>query len=270
MSDSLRVLGVFPHPDDESYSCSATLAMLASRGAVVQIICASAGQTGQDLRNDRGTTDLASARLEELARSCAAIGARPPRCLGLPDGKLAELDFPVTVGAIVHEIRRARPHIVVALGEDGVYGHPDHIALYRLIVAALAAAPGGERFPASEFGDEWAPSRVFLVAYPRGMFRPMFDLMLGSEYRAYFRALDPDGLGVDPAAVAAAVDIRTLAELKLAAIRCHRSQLQDGDPFKLFPDDLVRRTLTTELFSAGPGWVRPDYRLRSLDQGLEF
>lgn len=249
MSDRLRVLGVFPHPDDESYSCAGTLAGLADAGAEVHILAATNGAAGGDLASDG--VALGGRRADELACSCKAIGALPPRFLGLVDGGLSQVDFPAVVGALVREIRAVRPQIVVGLGADGVYGHPDHIALHRLLVAALATAPGGERYPEEQFGPVWSPTRVFYAAFPRGMFRPMYEHMLRSEYRTFIRGLDPDRLGVEPADVAAAVNVAAVADRKLAAIACHRSQLRDGDPYTLFPGDLVQRTLRIELFTAG-------------------
>lgn len=268
MTAGVRVLGIFPHPDDEAYSCGGTLARLAAEGAEVYVLCATAGEAGQDRR---AVTDAPAAldgvRAEELARACATLGARPPRFLGLRDSGIGQVNFPAVVGDLVTEIRRVRPQIVLTLGEDGVYGHPDHIALHRLVRAAFASAPGGERFPERAHGPGWRPERLFLTAFPRGMFRPMYDHMLGSEYVAAFRQLDPDKLGVDPPAVGAAVDIRAFAATKLAAIACHASQLRDGDPHSLFPAGLVGRTLTTELFTLGGGEPIAG-RLRRLTEGL--
>src|SRR5579871_46666 len=120
MAETLRVLGVFPHPDDESYSCAGTFARLAAGGAVVSIVCATAGEGGQDLRDppagsDSGD-DLGAVRAAELDCSCRQIGATPPRLLGLPDGGLMQADFAEVAGRLIAEIRTARPHIVVTLG----------------------------------------------------------------------------------------------------------------------------------------------------------
>lgn len=268
-SEPLRVLGVFPHPDDESYSCAGTLALLAEGGAEVQLLCATRGEGGQDLRPPAARNgDLGETRAAELACSCAALGLPPPRFLGLADGALGTVNFPEVVGRLVGEMRRVRPHLVLSLGEDGVYGHPDHLALFRLLIAAFGSAAGSERFPEAAFGPFWQPLRLFTAAFPRGMFRPMYEHMLGSEYTNSIRGIDPDTLGVEPAHIAAAVDIRPVAGRKLAAIACYASQLPGGDPYALFPGDLIRRTLTTELFSLAAGVPVPR-RLRSLGEGLE-
>lgn len=263
----LSVLGIFPHPDDEAYSCAGTFARLAERGARVRMVCATNGEGGQDLRADAGG-ELGAVRAGELRCSCAAIGVEEPRFLGMPDGGLGQVDFADAAGKILAEIRAARPHIVVTLGPDGVYGHPDHLALHRLVIAAFGAAGGGGRFPAERFGEPWAPARLCYTAFPRGMFRPMYEHMLGSEYQTAIRGIDPDKLGVEPPDVTAAVDIRSVSDKKLAAIACHRSQLRNGDPLTLFPDGLVRRLLTTELFELGAGLL-PERRWRDLDEDLE-
>ncbi|MHB8577287.1 MAG: PIG-L deacetylase family protein [Dehalococcoidia bacterium] len=267
--DAVRVLGIFPHPDDESYSCGGTFALMAARGAAVQLVCVTSGGAGQDLRSDSSAiAGIGATREQELRRACETLGLPPPRFLGLPDGALAQLDFAETAGTLIGEIRAERPDIVVTQGADGVYGHPDHIALHRLVVAAYLAAAGGTRFPSDRFGEPWAPRRLYFTAYPRDMFRPMYDHMLNSEYASAMRGLDPDTLGVDPPDVHAAIDIRAVVERKLAAIACHTSQLRDGDPATLFPGDLIRRLLTTELFTVGAGRL-PERRYRALDEGLD-
>jgi len=265
----LRVLGIFPHPDDESYSCGGTLARMAAGGADVHVLCATAGGEGRHWNGPaKRAGSLAAVRAGELTCACLELGVAPPRLLGLADGQLGETDFPAVVGLLVSELRSVRPHIVLALGADGVYGHPDHIALHHLLIAAMASAGGGERFSEAEFGAAWSPDRLYLAAFPRGMFRPMHDHMLASEYRAYFRGADPDKLGVEPHDVVAAVDIRGYAGRKLAAIACHKSQLRDGKPLSLFPDGLVRHTLATELFTLGYG-APVAGRLKSLSEDLD-
>ena len=42
MTDHQRLLAIFAHPDDESFRCGGTLAMLAQRGVRVQVVTAQA------------------------------------------------------------------------------------------------------------------------------------------------------------------------------------------------------------------------------------
>ena len=258
MSDRRVLLGIFPHPDDEAYSAGGTLALAARAGIEVHILCATRGEGGQSADPALTTADaIAAVRMEELAASCATLGAQPPRFLNYPDGGLATVDLPEAVGEIVRVIRDVRPQVVITLGADGVYGHPDHVALHKLVTPAFRSAGGGTRFPDEVYGPSYQPRRLLWTAYPRGLFRPQWEQMLRSEHAAAVRQVNPERLGVDPAEFAVAVDISSVADVKLAAIRCHRSQLPDGDLRSLFPRGIVPLLLGAEYYLHGDGVPPP-------------
>ena len=77
MISGRRVLVIFPHPDDEAYSCGGTIARLASDGAEVTVLCATDGDAGKDRRTAESTGALRFARCDELACSCEKLGAAP-------------------------------------------------------------------------------------------------------------------------------------------------------------------------------------------------
>jgi LmbE family N-acetylglucosaminyl deacetylase len=262
------VLGIFPHPDDEAYSAAGTLALAAAAGAEVHILCATRGEGGEVAPGVAATAaTLADVRADELAASCRTVGARPPRFLGYRDGTLADQLLPEAVGRIVSEIRLVRPEVVITFGADGVYGHPDHIALHKLVLPAFRSAGGGTRFPEEVHGPGHAPRRLLYVAYPRGLFRPQWEKLLGTSLAGAARQVNPEHLGVDPAEFAVQVDISAVAQTKLAAIACHRSQLPDGDPRSLFPPGLVPLLLGVEYFQHGEG-ERPPAGATDIFAGL--
>jgi N-acetyl-1-D-myo-inositol-2-amino-2-deoxy-alpha-D-glucopyranoside deacetylase len=254
----LVLLAIVPHPDDEAYSMGGTLALAARQGAAVYVLCATRGEGGQTSDPALTTSEqVAGVRVEEMAASCRVLGVRPPLFLDYRDGELAGVNMTEAVGEIVQAIRAVRPHVVITLGEDGVYGHPDHIALHKLVMPAYRSAGGGSRFPEDRFGSPWAPERLLWTAYPRGLFRPQWEHMLQSEHAEAMRLINPDRLGVDPAEFAVAVDISGVAQTKLEAIRRHRTQLSDGDPIGLFPAGIVRMLLGIEYFQFGGGLPPP-------------
>ena len=261
MSGRRRVLGIFPHPDDEAYTAGGTLAKAAAEGHSVFILCATKGEAGRA----RDPSLLAGEPIErvrerELAAACAALGAEPPLFLGYHDGTLDAVDLPEAVGRIVRVIRQTRPDVVITLGPDGVYGHPDHIALHKLVTPAFRSAGGGSRFPEGEFGPPHAPARLLWVAYPLGLFRPVWDGLLTSRLAEAIRRVKPESLGVTEADMHVEVEISAQAEAKLAALAAHRSQLTDGDPLSLFPAGVSERTLQVERFTIAAG-ERPAGRL---------
>ncbi len=45
--DQRRLLAVYAHPDDESFGSGGTLALYASRGVAVSLVCATRGEVGE-------------------------------------------------------------------------------------------------------------------------------------------------------------------------------------------------------------------------------
>ena len=128
-----RVVGVFPHPDDEAYAAGGLLAHCAAAGAAVEVVCATRGERGSD-RNSTTPSQpaLAAQRTGELAASCRALGIAPPVVLDLPDGGLAAAHRSAVV-LVVRQLQRLQPHVVVTLGNDGVYGNLDHLAWTAIV-----------------------------------------------------------------------------------------------------------------------------------------
>src|SRR5258705_375148 len=81
-----RVIVLAAHPDDETAGCGGVMALLADRGAAIDVAIATSGEgtIGADL----DATEVAHRREEEARRACALLGARPPRFLSHPDGDL--------------------------------------------------------------------------------------------------------------------------------------------------------------------------------------
>lgn len=228
-----------PHPDDEAYSIAGTVALATAAGWDVALHCASSGERGK--RHDGGPTDpasVATAREAELRRSCEYIGVGEPYCWRLPDGHLN--DAPSQVGRLHALFRGAAPDVVVSLGPDGAYGHPDHLAVYRWVWQAWQHLPAGR------------PALLF-AAFPRGLFLPQY-------YRCLGMMGDPPSppaveIGAQPWDIQ--VDISSVRGRKLAAVSAHRSQLPGGDPYALFPPGVLAGCLDHERFTLAPGSRRP-------------
>ena len=258
MTGPHTILGIFPHPDDEAYTAAGTLALAAANGHAVHLLCATKGEAGQSSDPALSTPEkLAERRAEELARSCAAIGAQPPHFLNYRDGRLEAVDVPEAVGRIVTVIRAVRPDVVVTLGPDGVYGHPDHIALHKLVTPAFRSAGGGDRFPSEQFGEPWQPARLLWVAFPLAHFRPVWERLLTTDLAEGVRRFNPNRLGVTPDQMHLTVDVSAVQTHKLAAMAAHASQLADGDPLSIFPPGILAPLLHVERFTLAMGTPFP-------------
>ena len=149
-----RLLGVFAHPDDETFCAGGTFAGYAARGAEVMVISATRGQAGQIRDAAVGTRrTIGAVRERELRLACGRLGITQVRCLDYLDGGLADADFGALVDEVADIIREFRPDGVITFGPDGGYGHPDHIAISAVATAACQRvarpAPPPDRATAS-------------------------------------------------------------------------------------------------------------------------
>ena len=161
-TDQLRLLGVFAHPDDEVFVAGGTLAKYTARGAEAMVLSATRGQAGQ-IRDAAAATrhTLGAVREQELRRACAILGVQTVACLDYLDGALRDADLEVLVAAVSDAIADFRPDIVITFGEDGAYGHPDHVTISAATTRAFerAATTPGARLYHSHF----ARSRLLML-----------------------------------------------------------------------------------------------------------
>lgn len=143
-----RLLGVFAHPDDETFCAGGTFARYAKDGAEIMVVSATRGQAGQ-IRDARVATrrTIAAVREAELRQACDQLGVAHVECWDYLDGALAEADFATLTGDIVRRIREFRPEVVISFGPDGGYGHPDHVTISAAATAACRLAGDPASYP---------------------------------------------------------------------------------------------------------------------------
>ncbi len=131
------ILGVWAHPDDESFVAAGILATAARNGQTVVCATATEGEAGiQDITKWPAET-LGATRVAELRAALAVLGVEQHVWLGYPDGGCAEISQAKAVAGIRSLLRRFQPDTVITFGPDGLTGHPDHCAVSRW--ATLAA-----------------------------------------------------------------------------------------------------------------------------------
>jgi LmbE family N-acetylglucosaminyl deacetylase len=166
------VLGVWAHPDDETYLSSGLMAL--ARRAGNRVVCASA------TRGERGTEDpatwppqrLARTRELEVAAAMAVLGVDDHRFLDFEDGTLVAFDR-AGVERVHELIDEVRPDTIVTFGLDGMTGHPDHRAVSTWVAAAwLRAGRRGRLLHATttaDFADEFAELHEQIPVFGPGL-----------------------------------------------------------------------------------------------------
>jgi LmbE family N-acetylglucosaminyl deacetylase len=163
MTDSLRLLAVFAHPDDESMGMGGTLAKYAAQGVEAHLVCATRGERGWFGLEEQnpGWDALGKLREKELEHAVAELGLKGLYFLDYIDGDVDGAEPDEVIRKIVTHIRRIMPQVVVTFPPDGNYGHPDHIAVGQFTSAAIVCATDSNYQDTENF----APHRVSKLYY---------------------------------------------------------------------------------------------------------
>jgi LmbE family N-acetylglucosaminyl deacetylase len=196
-------MAISAHPDDNEFSCVGTLARWAKAGTrVIYVLCTS-GDVGIDepgMTRDKAT-QIREAESLEAARIAGinhVVFLREPDGLLQPTLELRK--------KIVREIRKYKPEVLLAgdptivwSGDDYI-NHPDHRAAAQ---AALDAA-----FPAA------GQPNLFEELIAEG-------LSAHKVRKVYVHVWDKADVFVN---------IEETIDIKVAALRAHKSQMKDWDP----------------------------------------
>jgi LmbE family N-acetylglucosaminyl deacetylase len=140
------VVCFFAHPDDETILAGGMIALLASQGIKVQVVCATRGEGGEVGDPPVATRlTLGQVREAELRCACQALGAGltildyVDPTIG-PDDVLFpfQADFNALAGQLADIARRSRADVVLTHGADGEYGHPAHQLLHRAVMRGIS------------------------------------------------------------------------------------------------------------------------------------
>ncbi|HVL32317.1 MAG TPA: PIG-L family deacetylase [Actinomycetota bacterium] len=155
------MLGVWAHPDDETYLSAGLMAAAADAGSRVVCVTATRGEEGsQDL--DRWPREkMGQVREIELLRCLEVLGVREHQWLDYHDGRCAGVPFEEAVAKILAVFEDVQPDSVFTFGPDGMTGHDDHKAISAWTTRAFerAAKPGARLFYATTT-PEWAERYV--------------------------------------------------------------------------------------------------------------
>jgi LmbE family N-acetylglucosaminyl deacetylase len=194
---------IVAHPDDIEFSCAGTLARWVKAGARVSYVLCTSGEVGI-AQTDMTKARAAEIREAEQLEAARVIGAQEVIFLREPDGMLeATMELRKR---LVREIRRFRPEVVICgdptivwVGDDYI-NHPDHRAAATAALDATFPAAGQPNLfedLAEEGFQAYKPRKVYVTGWHQN------DLF---------------------------VNIEDTIDLKIAALRAHKSQMKDWDP----------------------------------------
>lgn len=196
-------MAIVAHPDDIEFSCAGTTARWAKAGARIAYLLCTSGDVGIA---EPGMTRARATEIREAESRAAAEIASVHDVIFLrePDGMLE-----ATIALrkrIVREIRRFRPEVIITGDPTVVFSsadyinHPDHRAAAQAALDATFPAAGQPNLfeeLAAEGLTAFKPRKVYITAWDKG-----------DTY----------------------VSIDETIDVKVAALRAHKSQMRDWDP----------------------------------------
>jgi LmbE family N-acetylglucosaminyl deacetylase len=233
------VLAVFAHPDDETLLAGGLLAACARAGQRVGIVSFTRGEWGPRATDPRSSEGLGRVREAELAAAAQELGASWSCCLGFPDGGLEGADRSHASAVLARVWRQSSPRALVTFADDGLYWHPDHLAVRDFVLDIAGDSMVHEA--------TWARERVkraVCEARRRGVAADLWGIA-------------PDAFGSPESTIARRLDVRPFLALKQNALRCYRTQLAPDHLLFDPPEDLARDLLGYEWLKSprGGGWV---------------
>jgi LmbE family N-acetylglucosaminyl deacetylase len=236
------LLGVWAHPDDETYLSAGLMAHAVRQGERVVCVTATRGEEGSFDEERWPSDQMGKVREAELMESLAILGVTEHHWLDYHDGTCDQVPFEEGVRKVQKIMASVQPRSVVTFGPDGMTGHADHKAVSAWTMEAFRrAAPFGARLYHATVTPEWAEEFVprfnqFNVFMEEGtpLVTPRDELAIDYD-------LPPD-----------------LLELKLRAIAAHVSQVEGM--MNAFGEDIFRRGQRTEFFRLAAEKERPRAR----------
>ena len=141
-----HVLVVYPHPDDEAFSVSGTIASYRTMGVPVTYACLTLGEMGRNLGNPpfANRETLPHIRKIELEQAAVAMKLDDLRLMGLRDKTVEFEDDEKMVKLMTDLIEDTNPSLVITF-YPGLSVHPDHDATGRAVVRAIRRMPETKR-----------------------------------------------------------------------------------------------------------------------------
>jgi len=193
---------IVAHPDDPEFFCGGTIALWCANDTEIRYLILTNGNKGSDDPN-MTPEKLAAIRKEEQQAAANVLGVKQVIYFDEPDGELQH-----TRGLrqrVVSEIRRYQPEVVITLDPtryfagDRYINHADHRAAGEVAIDAIFPAARNRMYHPELLNHGLEPHTVKEV---------------------YLSGANEPNLWID---------ISDVFDTKIAAIRCHASQIKDPD-----------------------------------------
>ena len=133
----MRILYVFPHPDDESYGPARAISRQRREGHEVYLLTLTrGGATKQRFKYGYSIEEMGAVRYKEMLDVAQVLDLTGMTVLDLPDSGLKEMDPREIETAIAAHIESVQPDVVVTYAVHGISGFFDHLVCHAVVKRA--------------------------------------------------------------------------------------------------------------------------------------
>lgn len=130
----MKILYIFPHPDDESFGAAHAMSKQRREGHEVYLLTLTkGGATKQRHKFGYSVEEMGEIRYKEMLDVEKVLDLSGMTVLDLPDSGLKEMDPRDIEKVIRKEIERLKPDIVVTYAVHGVSGFHDHLVCHAVV-----------------------------------------------------------------------------------------------------------------------------------------
>lgn len=209
--NSVKVIFVFAHPDDESFASAGTIVKLIQQGVEVQLITATRGEKGMSGNFlVKSETELGKIREEELREAARILGISQIHFLDYLDSTLSKVEEKEISQKILTILKKENPDIVVTFNEEGGSRHPDHIQISKCTTKAF---------------DNYAEKidkqvALYYTAMPQSLIKRLENA--GIVYKVFGKIQ-----GTPDQEITTKIDVLDFMNKKIKAIKAHKTQQND-------------------------------------------
>jgi mycothiol S-conjugate amidase len=257
VTDSLSLLSIHAHPDDEASKGASTVAKYKAEGVHTTLVTCTGGEEGDILNPAMDTPEvrerLPQVRRDELALATKIIGydevvVLDYRDSGMPDSEanknpkaFANADLDEAVGQLVEVIRRERPQVIITYSDDQQgYLHPDHIRVHDISGPAFDRAGDPDWY--AETGPPWQPLKLYYTVWSRQRMQATHEKMVELGIESPFTEQWFERPSQDHR-ITTNVPIGEWYDVRLEALLAHATQVDPTSPFWFGLPREVARTI---------------------------
>jgi LmbE family N-acetylglucosaminyl deacetylase len=259
MTETLTLMAVHAHPDDEASSTGGVLAAYSDQGVRTVVVTCTNGEFGdapggvKPGQDGHDEAQVAQLRLSELRQSCKILGVTHLELLGYHDSGMPDWDYKNRPDAFCNVptadvaarigglIEQYRPQVVITYDAEGPYQHPDHLHVAEATAAAVSTSTA----------DIGIPAKFYLTAMRGSDWQKVWEAHreLGAEVPGPESVTDEMRLQMEmiEQRISTTVDIMPVLARKREALFAHASQIQESW-FSKIPPEIAAEAFGKETF----------------------